>query len=205
MAAVRTVVDQLVDRLDLGSADGDQLLAISHAAMARPDTEDKLAGVLLLAEHGLDQLRTADVSALAVPLAADHLGDWNSCDWYCVKVVGPFVAERATKTRSRAVAQWRRAPGLWQRRAAAVSFVNLAPKGDEVYPGFVDLLLSVAEANSADPTRWSQTSVGWLLRELSASEPTRVSRFVDDHPELSTEARKAALAKLRAGLPDSGP
>jgi 3-methyladenine DNA glycosylase AlkD len=84
-----------------------------------------------------------------------------------------------------AVAEWRTAERLWQRRASAVAFVGLASQ-PEPYPGFRDLLFAVCSANAADPTRWSQTSVGWLLRELSDADPRRVEAFVDAHPHLST-------------------
>ena len=113
-----------------------------------------------------------------------------------MKLVGPFVATRATKTRARRIARWVESPEGWQRRAGAVAFVDLAPLGDAVFPGFVDLLLRIAEVNAGDPTRWSQTSVGWLMRELSHAEPERVRAFVDEHPDLAAEARRAATAKL---------
>jgi hypothetical protein len=76
--------------------------------------------------------------------------------------------------------------------------VPLAPQPEPV-TGFDDLLLAVAAANVADPTRWSQTSVGWLLRELSHRNPDAVVGFVDDHGELSTEARRNALSVVEAG------
>ena len=86
---------------------------------------------------------------------------------------------------------------MWQRRAAAVSFVNLAPQGERYFDGFTDLLLTVCASNVADPARFSQTSVGWLLRELSSGEPTRVQDFVDEHRgSMSREALKAATARL---------
>lgn len=89
---------------------------------------------------------------------------------------------------------------LWQRRAAAVSFVNLAPEGERFFDGFTDLLLIVCHANVADPARFSQTSVGWLLRELSRAEPDRVRAFLDEHEgSMSREARRTAAARLVEG------
>ena len=115
-----------------------------------------------------------------------------------MKVLGPFV-ERGPDRRERAeaIAGWRQAEGLWQKRAAAVAFVDLAPSGDSVFPGFSRLLLSVCAANVRDPARFAQTSVGWLLRELSRAEPALVARFVDDHRDLlSREAHRMAVARL---------
>ena len=66
----------------------------------------------------------------------------------------------------------------------------------ELFEGFDELLLSVCRANAEDDTRWTQTSVGWLLRELSHREPEIVQQFLIGHPELSAEARRAASAGL---------
>lgn len=198
MAGVRHVVGELWESHGLGAVPVDRVVDLALLCMRRGPTEDKLAGVLLLAERALGDLRMSHVDRLAEPLADGSLGDWNSCDWYCVKVLGPFVtAGDDVEVRARAVAAWRSADQLWQRRAAAVAFVNLAPLGDEVFTGFVDMLLEVCATNVADPTRWSQTSVGWLLRELSKTEPDRVRAFVEQHADqLSPEARKSATAKL---------
>lgn len=196
MAVTRRVVRDLVRRHQLTGAPAEVVLDLAHACMARPHSEDKLGGVLLLAEHGLAVLELGHAEALARPLAVGDLADWNVCDWYCVKVLGPFVAAGDdVQPRAEAIAGWCRADTLWQRRAAAVAFVNLAPK-PAPFAGFADLLVEVGHANAADPTRWSQTSVGWLMRELSVEEPEVVRRFVDEHPHLSAEARKAATARL---------
>ena len=197
MADTRRVVRHLVDDLRLGDAPADVYLELALACMDQLNTEDKLAGVLLLAEHGLNTLTLEHVDQLGLPLADGSIADWNVCDWYCVKVLGPFVASgNDVEQRARAIADWTESETLWQRRSAAVAFVSLAPDEPELFGGFTDLLLDVCHANAADPTRWSQTSVGWLLRELSARSPDRVRTFVDTHPEVSSEARRAATAKM---------
>ncbi len=93
--------------------------------------------------------------------------------------------------------EWTRSDELWLRRAGIVAFVNLAPKGDAALPGLTERVLTGATRNAADGRRFAQTSVGWVLRELSTSEPEAVRRFVSERGEqLSTEARRAASAKL---------
>lgn len=73
------------------------------------------------------------------------------------------------------IAAWRHADGLCQRRAAAVAFVNLVPRADEA---MTRLVLTVLDANVRDPARFSQTSVGWVLRELVKAQPEAVDDFV---------------------------
>lgn len=161
--------------------------------------EDKLAGVLLIQEILLPDGEVGwrrDLPAYARLFDQGHIYEWNTCDWFCVRVLGPLAARDGASC-ARAIGDWRRAPGLWRRRAAGVAFVNLAPQGDANFDGFVDLVLSVCETTVRDPERFAQTGTGWVLRELSRAAPDRVARFVEEHAaELSREAQRMATAKL---------
>jgi len=197
MADIRRTVNALVDDLSIDTASIDTRLDLYEECASCEYTEDKLAGFLLLAEHSITELRNGDVERLGQPLASGNVADWNSCDWLCVKVIGPFIdsggqGEEDFKIRAERVAEWRSADTLWQRRAAAVSFVYLAGRDPEPYTGFRSLLLDICEKNASDSARFSQTSVGWLLRELSVVDPGRVKQFLCDHSELSEEARRNA-------------
>ena len=199
--SIRAVVHELWTEHSIDGLPRDARIDLALRLFAEPYCEDKLAGVLALAERLLDALVLDDVPRLAGPLADGHVDDWGTCDWYCVKVLGPFV-ERSPDRRAaaEAIAAWRSAERLWQRRAAAVAFVNLAPHGDGFFPGFTALLLDVCATNVRDPARFSQTSVGWLLRELSRAEPDAVAAFVASHGDrMSREARRSATAKLAVG------
>lgn len=201
MAKIRSVIHDVWRAQDLGKLPPDEQISLALGLLAERHSEDKIAGVLALAELLLDDLSIAHVEALASPFAAGHIQDWSTCDWYCVKVLGPFVARGADrKKRAEAIAAWRFAEGLWQRRAAAVAFANFARKGDSFFPGFTELLLTVCDANAADLARFSQTSVGWILRELSHAEPAAVAQFVEQNKDrLSKEAVRMATAKLQPG------
>jgi 3-methyladenine DNA glycosylase AlkD len=196
MADIRAVARAANDRFDLDRYEVADLLAVTDHLFAQSETEDKLCATLLLAEHHFDRLGTDDVERLAGPLERDELADWNSCDWYCVKLLGPFVAARDSKARAMEIASWKDRPGLWQRRAAGVAFVDLVTR-PPLFAGMHDLVLSVCERNVHDPTRWSQTSVGWVLRELSKQAPDIVEAFVERNADLmSSEARRAATKRL---------
>ncbi|MBK9178703.1 MAG: DNA alkylation repair protein [Acidimicrobiales bacterium] len=198
MADTRRIVNELVVRHRLDTDDAAMMLEHAQACFGQAWSEDKLAGVLLLAEHGLSSLTIDHVDDLAAPLARGHLADWNTVDWYCVKTLALFlVAGDDVEGRCRSLARWVHAGPLWQRRAGAVAFVNHAATQPELFDGFTDMLLTIAEVNAGDPTRWSQTSVGWLLRELASRSPREVLAFTDAHPELSSEARDNALKHLR--------
>lgn len=172
-------------------------LAIS--LIEAPFTEDKIAGMLLLQEHLIPADAVpwkTEVRRWARLFDADHLSDWNSCDWFSVRVLGPIAVSKGEPA-ARAIAGWSTAQNLWRRRAAGVAFVNLAPDGDENFRGFVELVLEVCARTVRSPERFAQTGTGWVLRELSRADPAAVTGFVDAHaPLLSSEALRMAVAKL---------
>jgi 3-methyladenine DNA glycosylase AlkD len=199
MGGVREVVHALWSERELSNRPRDEQFDLVLALFAQPSAEDKLAAILALGELLIDDLTAADVPVLAEPFARGHIADWSTCDWYCVKVLARLL-ERAPDAgeAAEAIASWRSAPGLWQRRAAAVSFVTLARHGDARLRNLTKLVLDVCSANVRDPERFSQTSVGWVLRELSHVDPAAVTAFVDEHAEsMSAEARRMAIAKIR--------
>jgi 3-methyladenine DNA glycosylase AlkD len=198
MAGIRRIVHETWRTTGVDQEDPDVQIELALGQFAEPYSEDKIAGVLALSELLLDHVTVDHVPALAGPFERGHIEDWSTCDWYCVKVLGRFVERGADRqARAEAIGAWRDAQTLWQRRAAAVSFVNLAPQGERFYDGFTDLLLTVCRANVADPARFSQTSVGWLLRELSGADPDQVRAFLDEHGQsMCREARRAAAARL---------
>ena len=164
--------------------------------LAQRFSEDKLAGILLLREHLLSALGARDLPSFAQAFRAGHIADWNICDWFSVKVLAALI-ERDGRPMAEAIAAWRESKPLWQRRAAAVALAPLAPGGDDNFEGFAELAIEVADANVRDDERSMQTSVGWLLRELSKRDPQAVRDFVIEHEGLLTrEARRMALAKI---------
>ena len=199
IATVREVVDGWYRDHRLAQVDDEQFVAHLTAAMARPATENALAVYVLLQDHTLERLAPArDLPVIAGWFDDGHVADWNSCDWLCVRVLGPLIERHGASTAA-VIAGWRDAPGLWRRRAAVVSFVNLVGRDPEVFPGCRQLVLETCASNVADPRRFSQTGVGWVLRELSTVAPSSVAAFVERHAgELSTEARRTATARLGA-------
>lgn len=196
-AAVRTVVrdHHMVDRTD------EEVLALAVSWTARPDSEDKLAAVLLVAEHLPARLRTEHADQLARPFIQGHITDWNVCDWYAVKALHTYLTPSglAEPDRAARLADWTRGAGLWQRRAGLVAFARTAASADRQFDGYTDLVLAACAANLVVPDRFAHTGPGWVLRELSRTRPDPVAAFVGDHPELSREACRMATARLRAG------
>jgi 3-methyladenine DNA glycosylase AlkD len=162
-------------------------------------TEDKLAGVLFLREillpAGALDWRT-DLPRFARLFDEGHIRDWNVCDWFCVKVLGPLVEEQGEAS-ARAISEWREAESVWRRRASVVAFVNLANKGDKTFPGFAEMVLDNSSHLLESQERFAQTGVGWVLRELSRADEDRVIGFVEANLErFSREGLKNATKYL---------
>ena len=161
--------------------------------------EDKLAGILFLQEVLLPKGAITWQSSLpefARLFAEGCIYDWSTCDWFCVKVLGPLV-EQQGEACARGISEWRDAENLWQRRAAGVAFVNLAKHGDKNFDGFSDMLFEICATTVKHQERFAQTGVGWVLRELSVADQERVACLVQDHlDEFSTESLRNAVKKL---------
>lgn len=92
MAGVRTAMRTVWREERLADRDTDALLGLTDRWFHGAYSEDKLAAVLLLAEQASERLDTSHLPALAAPLEAGAIGDWNVCDWYATKTVHTFVA-----------------------------------------------------------------------------------------------------------------
>lgn len=163
---------------------------------------DKLAGIVVLHELLGAQLRATDLPAFARLFADGHLADVTVVDRFCVKVLVTLV-DRATGRRevARGLAQWRAADTIWQRRAACLAFVKIAPQGEAALAGLTELILTTCATVVWSHERHDQTAVGWILRELSRAEPVRVEQFFRRHALLmSRECARFALARLPADL-----
>jgi 3-methyladenine DNA glycosylase AlkD len=207
MADVRLVLHEWhASVMDGGYLSATEQKELAFALFEQEYSEDKIAGILFLQEillpAGAVEWRT-DLERFADLFGQGWIDDWNVCDWFCVKVLGPLV-EQEGEACARAVSGWRTADNLWQRRASGVAFINLAKRGDENFPGFTGMLLTVCEATVQHSERFSQTGTGWVLRELSVAEPQRVEAFIRDHIcEFSSEGLRYAAEKLPPAVKES--
>jgi 3-methyladenine DNA glycosylase AlkD len=152
--------------------------------------EDKLAGILFLQEILLPAGAidcTADISGFAALFTRGWIYDWNTCDWFCVKVLSPLI-QREGKDCAEAIASWKTAENLWQARAAVVAFVGVATNRD-YYP----LIQIAGEVLIKRKERFAKTAVGWILRDISKHDELWVRAFIDSNlSHFSNESLKNA-------------
>lgn len=207
MADVRSVLHEWYVEEGVGSQLGaPEQKTLALRLFEQEYSEDKIAGILFLQEillpAGAIEWRM-DLERFAALFGQGWIRDWNVCDWFCVKVLGPLV-EQEGESCARAISEWRVSDNLWQRRASGVAFVNLAKNGDENFAGFTEMLLRICESMVRHPERFAQTGTGWVLRELSIAEPQRVQEFIGAHVcEFSAEGLRYALGKLSPAAQDS--
>ena len=173
---------------------------IALALLEQKALELQLAGILVLEEYLADHLRATDVPAFAELFARSCLADNAVIDAFSVKVLGTLLHRvRGRSDVARALAQWRSSDSTGQRRAACVAFTALAPQGDAALPGLAQLIFTLCSTVVWSRERSDQTAVGWVLRELSRAEPTRVEAFVRRHARfMSRECARHAIERLPA-------
>jgi 3-methyladenine DNA glycosylase AlkD len=173
---------------------------IAFALIEQKRATPKLAGALVLHELLADQLGPGDLAGLERLFADGHLADDHLVDWIGAKVLGAMLGRvRGRGELARALARWRDADTVWQRRAACVALATLAPQGEAALPGLCELVFAVCATVVWSPERIDQTAVAGLLRELSRAEPARVAAFFRRYARLmSRECARGAVAKLAA-------
>jgi len=152
--------------------------------------EDKLAGILFLQEILLPAeaiVWPEDVPRFAALFTDQWIYDWNICDWFCVKVLGPLTECEGTDCAA-AIAQWHTAENLWQARAAVVAFVNLASERQ-----YYAMIQASCQTLIKQDERFAKTAVGWILRDISKYDEPWVKDFLNNHlHDFSKESVKNA-------------
>ncbi|MBA3502290.1 MAG: DNA alkylation repair protein [Myxococcota bacterium] len=168
---------------------------IATAMIEHRTIEDKLAGIAILEDAVSDQLRVTDLPGFAQLFDDGHISDAVVVDWFTSKVLVALLARAAGRIEvARQIATWRYADTIWQRRAACLAFLELAPAGDDA---ITDIALRICATVLWSHERFDQTAVGWLLRELSRGDPARVDTFFRRHARfMSKECARHAVSKL---------
>ncbi len=176
MPEIRTIVhewykENVASQLNYGQKKdlGFVLLKLTH-------TEEKLAGILFFSElmlpAGLIKAEQ-EIHEFAALFEAGYIYDWNVCDWFCVKVLGPLIKIEGDYS-AKAISDWHQEQNLWQARASLIAFVNLV-RNDHYY----DLINSASDKLIRREERFVKTAVGWILREISRVDGVLVHQFLN--------------------------
>jgi 3-methyladenine DNA glycosylase AlkD len=163
--------------------------ALALRLFEEPIAEDKLAGILYLQNYLHNEVPWPEsINQLGALFERGFISDWNTCDWFCVRVLGPTIAANGPACAS-AVAEWSTSPELWKARASVVSFVPVIET-----PDYHALILQSSASLIRRNERFAKTGVGWILRDLSKHDPELVLAFVAEHlASFNTQSLRNAL------------
>ena len=137
--------------------------------------------------YGSDYCEEAFVVSFWVPKLADkfepqdlrvfkrwiesYINNWAKCDGFCNHSIGSFV-ERYPET-VQELKTWTKSNNRWLRRAAAVSLIIPAKRGE-----FLADVLEISDGLLLDKDDMVQKGYGWLLKEASRLHQKEVFDYV---------------------------
>lgn len=141
--------------------------------LKEPLAEDKLAGILILQLFLYEQIGFKTLIKHFEKLFDQKaIFDWNTCDWFCIRVLGPMISLHGTPC-AETILSWNQADYLWQARASVVAFVYLL-ENKNFRPGLVTACNVLIQREE----RFAKTAVGWVLRKLAKHNRKTVDRFL---------------------------
>ena len=147
-----------------------QAVAFAQSMIEVKQLEAKSFGLLTLSRFKLSYEPTLLGTAKRW-LANGHCANWATVDALCPLVLTPLVTAFPDLTPR--VERWVRSKNLWVRRAAAVTFVPLARRGERL-----DSAYRVSQALLGDAEDLIHKANGWLLRECGRTNRQRLTRFL---------------------------
>ena len=118
----------------------------------------------------IDQLEPDDLATFKMWIER-YINNWAKCDGFCNHTVGDLIQKYPQSVNE--VKSWAKSENRWLKRAAAVSLIVPAKKGDFMREAFeiCDMLLT-------DKDDMVQKGYGWLLKEESRKHQQEVFNYV---------------------------
>ena len=133
----------------------------------------------------------------------NYINDWAKCDGFCNHTIGNFVQKYPESINE--IISWTASPNRWMKRAAAVSLIIPARKGQ-----FLNEIFIISDRLLTDKDDMVQKGYGWMLKEASKLHQDDVYKYVLQHrkdmprtalryaiekmpPEMKTEAMKRVV------------
>ena len=163
----------------------DELPAIARAAFACPEREMHHTAVDLLMKHA------RKLSPEHLPLVEELITTkswWDTVDALAIHVAG-VILKRHPKEIAKWNERWITSDDMWLNRTA-ILFQNRWKKDTDQA-----LLFANIDRHAAHNDFFMRKAIGWALRELGATDPEAVKRFVKTR-KLSGLSEREALRKL---------
>ncbi|MCW4037036.1 MAG: DNA alkylation repair protein [Candidatus Bathyarchaeota archaeon] len=109
----------------------------------------------------------------------DHLTNWANTDGLSTWLISETV--RLEPGLTERLLRWTESENRWRRRAAVVSFVPIARRGE-----MLEEVFKIADRLMTDGDDMVQKGVGWLLKEASREHPDEVRDYLLRWRELTS-------------------
>ncbi|MDG6245024.1 MAG: DNA alkylation repair protein [Methanolobus sp.] len=101
----------------------------------------------------------------------DYVNNWAKCDTLCNHTIGTFIDMYPQYIDS--LRKWTASDNRWYRRAAAVTLILAARRGD-----FLDDVLEIADLLLTDEDDLVRKGYGWMLKEASREHQQEIFDYV---------------------------
>lgn len=157
--------------------------------LCQPFLEARSLGILVLEKYN-QQFPRALFFRIGRWLRQDFCDCWALIDLLCPTSVGALLEKYPDLIQE--IRKWTGSPNRWVRRAAAVSFIKLARRGQ-----FLDFIYDIATFLFSDKDDLVQKATGWLLREAGKRDAGRLERFLlDKGPRIPRTTLRYAIEKF---------
>jgi 3-methyladenine DNA glycosylase AlkD len=123
-----------------------------------------------------------------------YVSNWASCDTLCNHTIGTFVLMYPKYVGE--LKKWSKSDNRWARRAAAVSLIVPAKKGE-----FLPEIMAIATLLLIDRDDMVQKGYGWMLKASSQAHEQEIFEYVMKNKKLMPRtALRYAIEKMPVGL-----
>jgi 3-methyladenine DNA glycosylase AlkD len=122
------------------------------------------------ANYKVDEYKSKDIETFENWLNK-YIDNWAECDTLCNHTVGDYLEKYPSSVKI--LKKWAKSKNLWLRRAASVSLILPARKGD-----FLKEVFELSDILLLDKEDLVQKGYGWMLKEASRKHQKEVFDYV---------------------------
>ncbi len=165
-------------------------IALCDQLLQEEEMELRGAGLLILGDF--KKAFTPDLIPWAKRWLDTRLDNWALVDGFCGTILSPLLENHLGVEATLRI--WSGDPLLWVRRAALVTLVPFARRGQHL-----ELAYAFAREHFSDPEDLMHKATGWLLREAGKTDMPRLRAFLLNHgPAIPRTALRYAIERFPA-------
>ena len=149
-----------------------QAMACCDRLMQEKELELRGAGHTILGAFA--KQFTLELTAPAQTWLEQRLDNWALVDGFCSNVTSPLL--QTCPDFAKTLSQWSQTESLWVRRAALVTLVPFARRGEYLVQAY-----DLVQEHFGDSEDLMHKAMGWLLREAGKTDMKRLSRHLLKH------------------------